>query len=77
LTPSSVTANLGGGSGQKFTGALYFPSVGLNYGGNASTQTCAQLIAKTVSFGGNSSFQSDCAGVGTLAMSTISLKVTE
>jgi Flp pilus assembly protein TadG len=77
LTPSSVTANLGGGSGQKFTGALYFPSVGLNYGGNASTQTCAQLIAKTVSFAGNSSFQSDCAGVGTLAMSTISLKVTE
>jgi Flp pilus assembly protein TadG len=76
-TPSNVTANLGGGSGQKFTGALYFPSVGLNYGGNAGTQYCAQLIAKTVSFGGNSSFQSDCAGIGTLSMSTISLKITE
>lgn len=76
-TPSTVTANLGGGAGQKFTGALYFPSVGLNYGGNASTQYCAQLIAKTVTFQGNSSFQSDCAGLGTLSMSTISLKITE
>jgi hypothetical protein len=76
-TPSSVRANLGGGSGQLFTGALYFPSVGLEYGGNASTQNCAQLIAKTVEFRGNPSFQSDCAGVGTLTMSTLSLKVTE
>ena len=76
-TPSSVTANLGGGSGQKFTGALYFPSVGLNYGGNASTQYCAQLIAKTVTFQGDSSFQSDCGGVGTNTMSTIALKLTE
>jgi Flp pilus assembly protein TadG len=76
-TPSTLTANLGGGAGQKFTGALYFPSIGLNYGGNASTQYCAQLIAKTVTFQGNSSFQSDCAGLGTLSMSTISLKITE
>ena len=73
----STNANLGGGSGQKFTGALYFPSVGLNYGGNASTQSCAQLIARTVAFQGNSSFQSNCAGLGTLGMSTISIKVTE
>ena len=76
-TPTSVTANLGGGSGQKFTGALYFPSTGLNYGGNSSTQTCAQLIALTVDFQGNSSFQSDCAGIGTMSMSTISMKLTE
>jgi Flp pilus assembly protein TadG len=78
-TPYSTTtkSNLGGGAGQKFTGALYFPTVGLDYGGNASTQYCAQLIARTVSFGGNSSFQSDCAGLGTLAMSTIALKITE
>ena len=76
-TPSSVTANLGGGSNQLFAGALYFPSIGLSYGGNSSSQTCAQLIAKTVSFNGNSSFQSDCAGLGTMAMSTIALKVTE
>ena len=76
-TPSTVTANLGGGSGQKFTGALYFPSVGVNYGGNSSTQYCAQLIAKTVTFGGNSSFRSDCATVGTLGMSVIALKIAE
>jgi Flp pilus assembly protein TadG len=74
---NSTKSNLGGGAGQKFTGALYFPTVGLDYGGNASTQYCAQLIARTVSFGGNSSFQSDCAGLGTNTMSTISLKVTE
>ena len=42
-TPSSVTANLGGGSGQLFTGALYFPSTSLDYGGNASTQSCGQF----------------------------------
>jgi len=76
-TPSTVTANLGGGSGQKFTGALYFPSVGLNYGGNASTQYCAQLIAYRVNFQGDSSFQSNCAGAGTEAMTVISMKVTE
>jgi hypothetical protein len=76
-TPSTVTADLGGGAGQKFTGALYFPSVGLNYGGNSSTQYCAQLIAKTVSFQGDSSFQSDCGTVGTAGMSTIALKLTE
>lgn len=76
-TPGNVTADLGGGAGQKFTGALYFPSVGLNYGGNSSTQYCAQLIAKTVAFQGDSSFQSDCGGVGTNTMSTIALKVTE
>jgi Flp pilus assembly protein TadG len=74
---TSTKSNLGGGAGQKFTGALYFPTVGLDYGGNASTQYCAQLIARTVQFQGNSSFQSDCAGLGTLSMSTISLKVTE
>jgi hypothetical protein len=74
---TSTNANLGGGSGQKFTGALYFPSVGLNYGGNASTQYCAQLIARTVTFQGDSSFRSDCGTVGTAAMSTISLKLTE
>jgi Flp pilus assembly protein TadG len=73
----STTANLGGGSGQKFTGALYFPSVALNYGGNASTQYCAQLIARTVAFQGDSSFQSSCGTVGTAAMTTIALKVTE
>jgi Flp pilus assembly protein TadG len=76
-TPSTVTVDLGGGAGQKFTGALYFPSVGLRYGGNSGTQYCAQLIAKTVEFRGDSSFQSDCAGLGTLSMSTISLKITE
>jgi Flp pilus assembly protein TadG len=76
-TPSSVTDDLTGGAGQKFTGALYFPSVGLNYGGNASTQYCAQLIAKTVNFQGDSSFQSNCGGAGTASMTTIALKVTE
>jgi len=76
-TPSSVTANLGGGSGQLFTGALYFPSTSLDYGGNASTQSCAQLIAKTVEFQGDSSFRSDCTSIDTTTMSTIALKVTE
>jgi Flp pilus assembly protein TadG len=76
-TPSSVTENLTGGAGQMFTGALYFPSVGLNYGGNASTQYCAQLIANTVNFQGDSSFQSNCAGVGTANITNNVIKLAE
>jgi Flp pilus assembly protein TadG len=75
--PSTLTNDLTGGSGQKFTGALYFPSVSLNYGGNASTQYCAQLIAKTVNFQGDASFQSNCGGVGTATISNNLLKLAE
>jgi hypothetical protein len=76
-TPTSVTNDLIGGAGQKFTGALYFPTTLLNYGGNASTQYCAQLIVRQVNFQGDSSFQSSCAGTGAATMSTLSVRVAE
>jgi len=63
--PSSTSMSLGGGSNQSYTGALYFPSTSLSFGGDATTVACTQIIAQTISFSGNSSFNSSCSGVGT------------
>ncbi len=76
-TPITTTNNLGGGSNQKFTGALYFPTVSLNYSGNAATQYCTQLIVRRVSFQGNSGFQSNCTGIGTASITNKNVQLAE
>lgn len=75
--PASTTNNLTGGSNQKFTGALYFPSTSVNYGGSAASQYCTQLIAKAVAFQGDSSFKSECGSVGTTTITNNSVKMAE
>ncbi len=75
--PNSITNTLGGGSNQSFTGALYFPSTSLNFGGNATATACTQLIAWTLTFSGSSSFSSNCSGVGTKTISGPTTVVTE
>lgn len=58
---------INGGSSQYLTGALYFPSQSLCYGGNSASTgagKCTQIIARTISFTGTSDVKLSCAGTG-------------
>jgi hypothetical protein len=56
-----------GGSSQSITGVIYFPKNNITYSGGASTggPVCTKLVANTISFKGNSSFNSSCTSSGT------------
>lgn len=75
--PASTSNYLTGGSGQKFTGALYFPSTTVNYQGSAATAYCTQLVASGVNMQGDGSFQNSCTGVGITSISTLSVALAE
>lgn len=54
-----------GGGTQNINGAIYLPGRQVRYsGGSPSATRCSQLIARAVTFTGNSYFRHDCAGVG-------------
>ncbi len=63
---ASNTNIFNGGSATTITGAIYFPTEGVNFsGGSASgTGNCTQIIADTVSVTGNANFSSACVGDG-------------
>lgn len=56
-----------GNSDMSILGALYLPTIDLEYAGGAGTNAteCTQLVAHRVSFIGNSGFQNNCDPVGT------------
>ena len=58
---------INGGSSSNITGAIYFPTNAIEYSGGASTggAVCTQLIAYTITFKGNSTFNSSCNSAGT------------
>jgi Flp pilus assembly protein TadG len=58
---------INGGSTSNITGAIYFPNNAVNYTGGSSTggAVCTQLIAYTITFKGNSTFNSNCGSAGT------------
>jgi len=58
---------INGGSTSNITGAIYFPTNAVDYAGGASTggAVCTQLIAYTITFKGNSTFNSNCNSAGT------------
>jgi Flp pilus assembly protein TadG len=58
---------INGGSSSNITGAIYFPTNAVEYAGGASTggAVCTQLIAYTITFKGNSTFNSNCNSAGT------------
>ena len=58
---------INGGSSSNITGAIYFPSNAITYSGGSSTggAVCTQLIVDTITFKGNSTFNSNCSGAGT------------
>jgi hypothetical protein len=50
---------------QNINGAIYLPGRQVKYsGGSPSVTRCTQLIARAVTFTGNSFFRHDCTGVG-------------
>jgi hypothetical protein len=54
-----------GGSAQNINGAIYMPGRQVEYsGGSPSATHCSQLIAREVTFTGNSYFRHDCDGAG-------------
>jgi hypothetical protein len=58
---------INGGSSSNITGAIYFPTNAIEYSGGSSTggAVCTQLIAYTITFKGNSTFNSNCNSAGT------------
>ena len=54
-----------GGSTQNINGGIYLPGRQVKYSGGSSSATrCSQLIAREVTFTGNSYFRHDCQGAG-------------
>jgi hypothetical protein len=68
--PTGTRVRLNGGSNQRFQGALYLPKANVTFTGGSSTGTndCLQLIADTISFGGNANMALNCGSVGTRPM---------
>jgi Flp pilus assembly protein TadG len=64
---ASCGNKVNGGSSQSITGVIYFPKNNITYSGGASTggPVCTKLVANTISFKGNSSFNSSCTSSGT------------
>ena len=58
---------INGGSTSNITGAVYFPTNAVEYAGGvaAGGAQCTQLIAYTITFKGNSTFNSSCNSAGT------------
>jgi Flp pilus assembly protein TadG len=63
---------INGGSTSDITGAIYFPTNAVSYSGGSSTggAVCTQLIAYTITFKGNSTFNSNCGSAGTKTINT-------
>jgi len=77
---SQVISNkLNGGSNLDISGAIYFPSQGLDFSGGAgSTITCLQLVAFTVTITGNSKIVSTCpSNSGTEKLTRQSIELVE
>jgi hypothetical protein len=61
----AASDNFDGGSTQNINGAIYLPGRQVKYSGGSPTATrCSQLIARAVTFTGNSYFRHLCAGAG-------------
>jgi hypothetical protein len=55
LANTSGVNKLNGGTTMRLEGSLYFPQQGIEFtGNNSASKTCTQIIARTVSFTGNS-----------------------
>jgi Flp pilus assembly protein TadG len=64
--PVGTAVRLNGGSAQNFSGAIYLPTANVTFtGGSVSNSSCLQLIADTISFGGNANFALNCDASGT------------
>lgn len=74
--PADTTFKLNGGSTQYFGGAIYVPAGLVEYSGGSSTSTsCTQLIARRITFTGNSSVAINCSNQGTRPFSAAVVKI--
>jgi Flp pilus assembly protein TadG len=67
VTCSGCANKVNGGSTQSITGVIYFPKNNITYSGGASVAgpICTKLVANTISFKGNSNFNTSCSSSGT------------
>jgi len=77
--PTGSDNKFTGGDTQNIVGAIYFPNQNVTYAGGAATggATCTQLIAYTLKFSGNSTFNSNCGAAGTSTIGTTSNQLVE
>jgi len=62
---SATSDTFEGGKTQNINGAIYLPGRQVEYsGGSPSATHCSQLMARAITFTGDSYFRHDCAGVG-------------
>jgi hypothetical protein len=69
---SNCTNKLEGSGTLNITGAAYFPNNPVRYAGGSAgggASQCTQLIASTIEFTGNSTFNNNCDGKGTKTIS--------
>ena len=70
---SSACSNTLAGTGTlNITGAAYFPNNPVTYSGGTAgggASQCTQLIASTITFSGNATFNNNCTGTGTKTIS--------
>lgn len=60
-TDSSNINKINGNSGSKLQGAIYFPTQGVDFTGNSGMNIkCIKLVARTLTFTGNTSVVNDC-----------------
>jgi hypothetical protein len=65
--PTDGDNKLNGGSNLKLKGTVYFPRQPLTYNGGSDSDGCTQIIARTITFTGNSTVNNElqaCAAVG-------------
>lgn len=76
--PSSGSNEFTGGDTQVINGAVYFPSQEIRYSGGATlANECTQLIARTIRFSGGATLRPNCAGYGTLPISSAPARLVE
>ena len=64
-TVAGTTATINGNSASHFEGGFYFPRSDLSFNGNTGLRTeCMQLVARRLSFSGNSSVSNTCPANG-------------
>ena len=62
---SDVGVTLNGTADSLMTGAIYFPKQAVSYLGNFSGQSgCTQVVAKTITWSGNTTLTVDCSALG-------------
>ncbi|HYE45441.1 MAG TPA: pilus assembly protein TadG-related protein [Caulobacter sp.] len=62
---SNIGNTFNGTADSKLTGALYFPKQDVSYLGNFAGQNgCTQVVARTVDWSGNTTFNVDCSALG-------------